>query len=347
MRKRMISAVALAATAALALSGCGGSSDDNGGGEASDDAFSVISIVNGNLGDQSFFDDAERGMQELKSDGFKVGDTLQADVNDPAQWKANLESASTGSWDLVVAGTSQMHDILTEAAPKFPDQHYVMYDDVVEADNVASIVYKQNEGSFLAGVLAAIAVTDSDNFPLAEGTTKVGVVGGMDIPVINDFVVGFEKGVEAVDPSVEVVTGYVGDFADSAKGYDLAKGMYNDGAGVVFQVAGGAGIGVLEAAKDLDRYAIGVDSNQNALQEGHVLASMLKNIGNSIVLATQAAKDGSLKYGETTAYGLANDGVGLTFDDNGGLVPDDVIALIDDYKAKVVSGEIEVPTVTE
>lgn len=347
MRKRIISVVALAATAALALSGC--SNSGNGGdkgGDGGDKAFSIVSVVNGNLGDQSFFDDAERGMQELKSKGFKVGDTLQAAVDNPAQWKSNLESVSTGTYDAVVVGTSQMHDILTEDAPKFPNQKYIMYDDVVEAPNVASIVYKQNEGSYLAGVLAALAVKEQDKFPLAKGSKKVGLVGGMDIPVINDFVEGYKKGVETVDPSIEVLVQYVGDFANSAKGYDLAKGMYNDGAGVVFQVAGGAGTGVLEAAKDQNKYAIGVDSNQNALQKGHILASMLKNVGNSIVLAAEAAKAGDLKFGETTAYGLANDGVGLTFENNEGIVPDDIVKQIEDYKQKVVSGEITVPSVT-
>lgn len=350
-KKYILSGLALAATAALALAGCsgGGSSggSDTGSGDASGDApFKVANVVNGNLGDQGFFDDAERGIEELKSQGDETK-TLQADVNNPAQWKANLESVSTGDWDVVVTGTTQMTDILAEAAPKFPDQQYVYYDAVVDAPNVASIVYKQNEGSYLAGVLAALAVTNPDTFPLAEGSTKVGVVGGMDIPVINDFVVGFEKGVESVDPNIEVLVSYVGDFADSAKGYDLGKGMFDDGAGVVFQVAGGAGVGALQAAKDANKYGIGVDSNQNTLQEGHILASMLKNIGNSIVLAVNDAKDGKLKFGETTAYGLANDGVGLTFEDNGGLVPDDMIAQIDDYKQKVISGEIEVPTVSE
>lgn len=349
-KQHVLSALALAATAALALSGCSGGSsggDDAGSGDASGDgAYKVANVVSGNLGDQGFFDDAERGIQELKSDGDETK-TLQADANNPAQWKANLESVSTGDWDIVVTGTTQMTDILAEAAPKFPDQHYVYYDAVVEAPNVASIVYKQNEGSYLAGVLAALAITNPDKFPLAEGSKKVGVVGGMDIPVINDFVVGFEKGVDSVDPSIEVLVSYVGDFADSAKGYDLGKGMFDDGAGVVFQVAGGAGVGALQAAKDANKYGIGVDSNQNTLQEGHILASMLKNIGNSIVLAVNDAKAGTLKFGETTAYGLANDGVGLTFDDNGGLVPEDMISQIEDYKQKVISGEIEVPTASE
>lgn len=340
MRKRILSAAALTAAVALTLTGCGSSGGDKAEG-GDEKAFSVANVVNGNLGDQGFFDDAERGIQELKSQGLTTK-TLQADANNQSQWKANLESVSTGKFDLAVVGTWQMNDILLETAEKFPDQKYVIYDSFVEAPNVASIQYAQNEGSFLAGVLAATAV--KDQFPLAEGTKSVGFVGGQDAPPIDDFFAGFEAGVKAVDPAMKVQEAYVGDYVDSNKAHDLTTAMFNDGAGVVYAVAGGAGLGVLQAASDADRYAIGVDSNQNGLQEGHILASMLKNIGNSLVLATEAAQNGELKFGESTVYGLANDGVGLTFEGNGDIVPEDVIKTVEDYKAKIVSGELEVPT---
>ena len=136
--------------------------------------------------------------------------------------------------------------ILNADAPKYPQQKFIIYDDVVKQPNVASIVYKQNEGSYLAGVLAAEVTTNKAKFPKATGSKTVGLVGGMDIPVINDFVVGFKKGVSVVDPSIQVKVSYVGSFTDSNKGYDQAKLMYDQGADVVFQVAGGAGIGVLK-----------------------------------------------------------------------------------------------------
>jgi len=332
----------IAATAALAL----GLSAFNGGGApalAAGKLLSVANIVNGYLGDQGFFDDAQRGIDKLKSEGHKTI-TLQADANNPSQWKANLESVSTGKWDIVVLGSSQMADILTEDAAKFPSQHYIFYDNVLKAPNVASIVYKQNEGSFLVGVLSALVTTDKAAFPLSKDTKTVGVVGGLDIPVINDFVVGFKEGVKAVDPSIKVLVSYVGSFTDSSKAYDQAKAMYDQGADVVFQVAGGSGIGVLQAAKDANKYGVGVDSNQNALQPGHILASMVKHVGASLVQAVNAAQDGKLKYGETIAYGLANDGVGLTFDNNSGIVPPAIVQKIDGYKQKVVAGEIKVST---
>lgn len=343
MNRNRIGLLAATAVLALGLNACSGPSGSPAGESSGDGKFSVAFAVNGPLGDQGFFDDAQRGIKELEKDGHKT-QTLQADANNPTQWKSNLESISTGNWDIAVAGTSQVTDIMTATAKKFPDQKFIIFDSVVDAPNVASITYKQNEGSFLAGVLAGLATTDTKSFPLAKGSKSVGVVGGMDIPVINDFVGGYKAGLEAVDPSIKVQVSYVGSFTDSAKGYDQAKAMYANGADVVFQVAGGSGIGVLQAAKDADKYAIGVDSNQNALQKGHVLASMLKNIGSSLVLAVDSAQDGKLKYGSTTSYGLANDGVGLDFDDNGDLVPKDVIKKIDDYKQKVVDGSTKVPS---
>ncbi|MFJ4223278.1 BMP family protein [Microbacterium sp. NPDC089695] len=343
MNTTRYSLIAAAAVLALTLSACGSSDAGGDAGSGGDDSRSVANVVPGALGDQSFYDDAESGIADLKSEGYTTT-TLQGDANNPAQWKANLQSVSTGQNDVVVIGSSTASDTITEVAPKFPDQHYIFYDGVIDAPNVASLTYKQNEGSFLAGVLAALATTQPADFPLAEGSKKVGLVGGMDIPVINDFAAGFRAGVEAVDPSIQVLVSYVGSFSDSAKGYDQAAAMFDQGADVVYQVAGGAGVGVLQAAADADKYAIGVDSNQNALQKGHILASMLKHVGASIVQAVQDDESGDLAYGETTSFGLANDGVGLTFDDNDGIVPQTVIDAVEGYKQKVVDGEIDVPS---
>jgi basic membrane protein A len=341
-------ALAVLATGALLLTACGSSNDTSSSSSTSGGSKrpSVVNVVNGPLGDQGFFDDAARGMKKIEAEGSKI-QIIQSDANNPAQWKSNLESVSTGKWDIVITGTTQMHDILNQDAPKYPKQHYIIYDDVVKQPNVASIIYKQNEGSFVAGVLAGLVTTNKDKFPMATGSKTVGLVGGMDIPVINDFVVGFKKGVESVDPSIQVKVSYVGNFTDSNKGFDQAKLMYSQGADVVFQVAGGAGIGVLKAAAAAKRYAIGVDSNQNAIQPGFVLASMLKNIGVSLQQAVDDAAAGKLKYGETTAYGLANKGVGLVFENNNDIVPKDIQDKVDEYSQKVADGSIKVPTVLQ
>jgi basic membrane protein A and related proteins len=349
MKKRSLG-IALLAAASVTLAACGSSSSTSsstagGSGGAGASKPTVANVVNGPLGDQGFFDDAARGMKQLESSGFKT-QVIQSDANNPAQWKSNLESVA-GKWDIVIVGTTQMHDILNADAPKYPKQKFIIYDDVVKQPNVASIVYKQNEGSYVAGVLAGLVTTNKDKFPMATGSKTVGLVGGMDIPVINDFVVGFKKGVEVVDPSVQVKVSYVGNFTDSNKGYDQAKLMYDQGADVVFQVAGGAGIGVLKAAAAAKRYAIGVDSNQNAIQPGYILASMLKNIGDSLVLAVNDSAAGKLKYGETTQYGIANKGVGLDFGNNKDIVPADIKAKVDDFANQVATGKVQVPTVLQ
>ncbi|MDO8106753.1 BMP family ABC transporter substrate-binding protein [Isoptericola sp. b441] len=354
MKHGRFGGLAIAAAAALTLAACSGgttsaassgdTSSSSSGGSA-DKPLRVVNVINGSLGDQGFFDDAARGMAAIAKTGAETRN-IQADAENPAQWRSNLESVSGGDWDLVITGTSQMVDILNETAPKYPDQKYVIYDSVVDQPNVASIVYKQNEGSFLAGVLAGLVTEDPSTFPKANADKTVGLVGGMDIPVINDFVAGFKAGVEAVDPDIQVLVSYVGDFTDSNRGFDQATAMYDQGADVVFQVAGGAGIGVLRAAEQSDKYAIGVDANQNALHKGYILASMLKNVGVSLENAFEQFKKGDLAFGQTTEYGLANNGVGLVFEDNGGIVPDSIQKDIKDYAQKVIDGQIKVPSAT-
>ncbi|MEA5455157.1 BMP family ABC transporter substrate-binding protein [Sinomonas sp. JGH33] len=345
MKLKTQAGFAALAAASLLLTACGGTSGAQSAASDGSKRPSVANVIPGALGDQGFFDDAAGGIKKIESAGSKT-QNVQSDASNPAQWKTNLESVSTGKWDVVVTGTSQMHDILDQTAQKYSKQHFITYDDVVKEPNVASIVYKQNEGSYLAGVLAALATTNKDKFPKATGSKVVGIVGGMDIPVINDFVVGFKKGVETVDPSIQVKVSYVGDFKDSNKGFDQAKLMYSQGADVVFQVAGGAGIGVLKAAAAAGRYAIGVDSNQNAIQPGFVLASMLKHVGDSLDSAVSDSAAGKLKYGETTSYGLANKGVGLEFANNSSAVPQDIQAKIESFAQQVVDGKVQVPSAT-
>ncbi len=356
MDRRTLLGLGAAGAAGLLAAGCSSSATPAApasGGSAAGSApagakkLSIVSVVNGPLGDASFFDDAERGIQKLKGSGHTT-QTVQSEANNPAQWKTNVESVSTGKWDIVVVGSSQMTDIVEGAAKKFPNQKFIIYDDAPKTipSNLASIQFKQNEGSFLAGVLAALVVTNKDKFPNATGNAKtIGLVGGMDIPVINDFVAGYKKGAESVDPSVQVKVSYVGNFTDAQKGYDQAKAMFDQGADVVYQVAGGAGMGVLKAAKEAKRYAIGVDSNQNDLQPGFILASMLKNIGEGLVTAVEAADAGKLEYGKVTSYGLANKGVSLTFEKNNNIVPADMQAKITELASQVATGKIVVPTV--
>ncbi|WGD38270.1 BMP family ABC transporter substrate-binding protein [Lysinibacter sp. HNR] len=340
MKARLFTTTASIAILGLILTGCGAQQESPRSG-TNTDSYSVVNVFSGPLGDQGFFDDAARGMKLIEQDGNTIKN-IEGKKEDPAQWKSNIESVSTGQFDIVITGTSFMTDILTQTARKHPEQKYITYDDVVKEPNVASITYKQNEGAFLAGVLAALVTSDPESFPRASGSKTVGMVGAVDVPIIRDFLVGFTEGVHAVDPSIRVLDSFVGDYADSNKGYDQAQAMFNQNADVIFQVAGGSGLGVLKAANDSGRYAIGVDANQNSFHQGAILASMVKNIGESLRTAVAESQKGSLAYGKTTEYGLANGGVGLIFEDNGDIVSAEIQKRIAEFADRVISGEITV-----
>jgi len=304
--------------------------------------YKVAFVVPGTLGDKGFFDSGEAGVVKAVNDLGITQKTLQASPSDPAQWLQNLQAVSDGSYNLVITGSTQQHDNLQQAATAHPDQKYVFFDDQVNLPNVLSIEYKQNEGSYVAGVLAGLVTTDTADFPLSKGNKTVGLVGGMDIPVINDFVVGFKAGALSVDPSINVIVSYAGSFSDPNKGYNLTKAMYDQGADIVFAVAGGTGLGVLKASSDQNKYSIGVDSDQNGLYPGHVLASMVKRVDNSLFDSIKAAIDGTAKWGQLIYYGLQNQGVGLIIDQKD--VPQSVQDKITAATQKVASGAVTVPT---
>jgi basic membrane protein A len=191
---------------------------------------------------------------------------------------------------------------ITTVAKEFPNTHFVIIDGVVDAPNVQSILFREEQGSYLAGVLAA----------MAAGGGKLGFVGGMDIPLIRKFACGYVQGAKSVDPKIEVLQNMTGTtgaaWNDPVRGGEVAQGQIERGATVVFQAAGGTGLGVLAAAADAGKLGIGVDSNQNALHPGHMLTSMLKHVDVATNTAFTAAKDGTWKPG-ITVLGLKEDGV--------------------------------------
>jgi basic membrane protein A len=305
------------------------------------DKLSAVYVMSDNLGDMGFNDNAKTGFDRAAREDVKTR-LLQASPTDPQLWRQNLEAVSnSGEWSVIFTGPN-MHDNLAAVAPQHPDQKYVFFDDQLAQPNVLSVKYAQNEGSYLAGALAAIAATDKKDFPLSSGDPKVAIVAGMDLPVIQDFILGFKQGAATVVPNIEVQVIFIGNFNDAQKAYDLTKTAFENGANVVFNVAGPAGLGILKAAADANKYAIGVDSDQNGLHPKNVIASMIKQIGNSIYDSIGQIRSGKAEFGKLKIYGLANDGVGLIYND--ALVPADVKAKIDAAKAKVVSGELKVDT---
>ncbi|MDQ3855793.1 MAG: BMP family ABC transporter substrate-binding protein, partial [Chloroflexota bacterium] len=258
-----------------------------------------------------------------------------------------LRQLAEGKYDLIVVGTFTMIDALNAVAPEFPKQKFIFFDATVDHPNVANIVYAQNEGSFLAGALAGCVVSKTDMKGLT-GDKVIGVVGGEDIPVINDFVVGYEQGAKYVDPNIEVLKTYNSGpqaYEDPAKGKELANALLEQGAGVVFNVAGKTGLGVLEAAAEANRYSIGVDANQNSLHPGSVLSSMLKRVDNSVFDLIQMEATGSLKTGKTYPYGIQNQGVGLAEDRYyKQYVPQVCQDMVEKAKRDIATGKVEVRT---
>ncbi|AEH51289.1 BMP family ABC transporter substrate-binding protein [Pseudothermotoga thermarum] len=312
----------------------------------------VALLVNGNLGDKSFFDSAARGVY-MARDMLGVQIRIVEAGYNPANWRPYLEDLSDQDFDIIIVGTWQMVEILEEIAPRYPKKRYIIFDTSVDyskkgLNNVYSILYKQNEGSFLVGALAALITTSG--MPKTNPEPIIGFLGGMDIPVINDFLVGYIEGARYINPNIKVLISYVGSFNDPAKGKELSLAMYRQGADIIFNVAGNTGIGLLEAAKEADRWAIGVDSDQALIYEDtdieiakRIVTSMMKNVDLSLFRAIKLHLEGRLIYGQAEALGILEGGVGVA--DNKyyrEIVPEEFRNKIKEIEEKILKGEIKV-----
>ena len=322
MNRKLIGVMLVAALLASAmLVGCGPKEpEQEQNGDVEEPKYKAVLLLAGNLGDMSFLDSANRGMQMIKEQlGWEVKVIEMG--TDPSAWEPTLTDVSTQDWDLIITGTFNMQTQIEEVAPKFPEKRYVLFDvsvDYTKGDysNVYSILYRQNEGSYLAGALAAM-VTTSD-MPRANEQKLIGFLGGMDAPVINDFLVGYIEGAKSVDPEIKVVVSYVESYSDPAKGKEMCLAQYDMGVDIGFNVSGGSGLGQLDAAKERGLYAIGVDSDQAMLFKDSdpekaelVLTSMLKRVDNSLFRAAKLFQEGKLEFGKAESLGLAEDAVGL------------------------------------
>jgi basic membrane protein A and related proteins len=339
--------VVLVAGCSSSKSGSSPASSASAGSGSSSAAAKKIStafLVPGTLGDKGYFDSANTGMKKAESDlGTKIK-VIEGGYNATSTWTSDLAQLSTGSWDLVMSASPNDIQQMTDAAKQYPNQKYVMLDSTIAQPNVASASFLQNDGAFLAGVLAALAVDNPDVFPLVKGAGKtVGFLGGQDLPVIEDFEVGFKKGVEVVDPSINVLSTYTGNFNDPQGGYNQGQALYQRGAAVIFTAAGPTGLGTLKASSALNRYSIGVDSNQNSLYPQNVLGSDIKKVDSVVYDMIQLASQGKLEYGKTYVYGLENNAIEVALND--ALVPASISAKLDTFAAQVKSGAVKVPCV--
>jgi basic membrane protein A and related proteins len=349
--RRVMKVAALVAASALVLTACGSSNDDSSGSTSASGSSTTakksdvkvgLAYDIGGRGDKSFNDAAAAGLEKAKSEfGIETKELEAKPGETDAQKEERLRLLAQGGYNTVIAVGFAYATALKKVAADFPDVHFAIVDDSsIQAPNVADLVFAENEGSFLVGAAAA----------LKTKSNHVGFVGGVNVPLIQKFQAGFDAGVKAVNPDIKVDNKYLtqppdfSGFQDPAKGKVAGQGMYQAGADVVFAAAGSSGLGVFQAAKDANALAIGVDSDQyntvDAALKDVILTSMVKKVDVAVYNFIQSVTKGSPLSG-TQTFDLKSGGI--DYATSGGKV-DDIKTKLDDFKQKIISGAITVPT---
>lgn len=355
-RKRVL---AVAVTAALALFAAACSSDDSDSGsdtaaettaaEAGGDEQPAASDISTGLlfditgrGDRSFNDAAAAGLDQAVGEfGITGNESTPTGDGDRAE---RLQGLIDQGNDLIIGVGFLWGDAITAGATDNPDQNFAIIDSVIELPNVASLVFAEEQGSFLVGAAAA----------LKSQTGKIGFIGGVENDLIKRFEAGYVAGAQAVNPDIEVLVSYISQppdfsgFNDPARGKEIAAGMYEDGADVVYSAAGSSGLGAFEAAREAGEpgevWAIGVDSDQYQLVgedlQPYILTSMLKRVDVAVYETIKSVNDGNFA-GGVVVFDVASGGVG--YSTSGGFI-DDIAPQLDEYAAQIASGEIVVPS---
>ncbi len=299
-------------------------------------------VATGMLGDQSFNDSMWAGLKRAQEE-FGI-DIKVLESDETSDWEPNLIAMAEEGYDLIVMPT-QLVESLQKIAGNYPDVCFGMIDTEVEGANIQSALFAQNEAAFLVGVAAAAFTTHSE-IKNVNGDKKIGFIGGMDIPVINDYLAGFEQGAKMVDPEIQVMVSYCGSFNDPLKGKELADAQYSQGVDIIYNLGATSGTGVLESAVENGKYAIGGDVNEDIKYPGTVLISQLKRTDTATYLMAKDVAEGTFKSGPVT-LNLANEGVGVTDmsvmkEALGDTFPQELPGMIEEYKQKIIDGEIKV-----
>ncbi|MFC5458413.1 BMP family lipoprotein [Massilia niabensis] len=279
---------------------------------------------------QSAFEGAERFKKETKVSYIEV------QANSDTQAEQVMRGLARKKVDMIAAIGFSQTQAVAKVAKEFPNVKFVLIDSIAPGANVNSIMFKEQEGSYLVGVAAA----------MASKSKKIGFVGGMDIPLIRAFACGYGQGAKAQQPKIEIMQNMVGTTSaawnDPAKGGELARQQFDRGADVVFAVAGGSGMGALQMAKEKGKLAIGVDSNQNYLHPGSMLTSMVKRVDLAVYDSFMQVKNGTWKAG-VTHKGLKEGGVDWVLDkDNRKVVSPEIEKRVNGVKADIINGKIKV-----
>ena len=306
----------------------------------------VALVVHGNLGDKSFFDSAAAGLAKAEAE-LPVGVTIIEAGLDRGRWEPALADATDQGYDVVIGGTWEMNGFMQALAPEYPETKFIIFDDAPDFTggafpNILAINYRVSTAGYLAGYAAA----------KISKTGKLGEILGVEGTTVVEFALGFEQGAKAANPDVQVTRAVAGSFTDPAKGKELALAQFAQGVDIVFPIAGGTGIGALQAARDEGKLAVGVDSDQAEIfaptdpaQADVIFTSVEKKVGESLYTALVQTLDGTAPYGTNLILGLADGAVGIAKNSYyEKLVPADVRAEVDEQEAKIISGEIVVDT---
>lgn len=286
--------------------------------------------------DQSFNSSAYRGIVKAEKElGIKF---KTVEVKDAASSESMLRALASKNFDLMIAIGFSHAGAIGKVAPAFPNRRFVLVDSEVKKPNVTSIIFAEHEGSFLVGAMAA----------MASKTSEVGFIGGMDIPLIRRFAMGYEAGVHYISPKAKVQSAYIGvtgdAFSNPPKAKELALLQNSQGADVIFHAAGASGAGLFDAAEDKKFLAIGVDSNQNGIKPGRVLTSMVKSVDVAVFESIKAAKNNALPGGTTINHGFATGGIDMAIDENNkSLLTPAMLKKAKEIKSGITAGKIKVP----
>ncbi|MBE3589532.1 MAG: BMP family ABC transporter substrate-binding protein [Firmicutes bacterium] len=362
MRIKRLAVAALLVLALVAVAACGGTAKNTGTQTASESGSEQgqggkvikVGLVTdvGGLDDHGFNELAYKGLQKAAQDlGVQVNVVQSKQQSD---YIPNLTNFANQGYDLVIAVGFLMTDAVHQVAPQFPNTKFgiidVDYNSVVtdsgqdaNADkskyaNVAGTIFKTEQCGYLAGVLAGL-VEKNNALPGLQGKNTVGVVGGIAIPPVDSYIAGFQQGVKAVNPDAKVLLEYANAFDNPQGGKEIALAEYAQGADIVFQVAGGTGLGVIDAAKEKHLYAIGVDADQNYLGPDNVITSAMKGVDTATYQLIKAVVDGTFKAGDFT-FDLANGGVGLGVFAKS--VPQDIIDQVNQAAEDIKAGKIQI-----
>jgi basic membrane protein A and related proteins len=289
----------------------------------------------GGKDDKSFNSSAYEGATQAKN---KLGIFLKyVEAADDNAFEPMLRAFAQREFDLIIGVGFAQKEAIKKVAAQFPKRHFAIVDSEVEAPNVRSLMFEEHEGAYVIGAIAA----------MTSKTGKIGFVGGMDIPLIRRFEMGYQAGAKKINPQITVLANFVGVTSEAwnnpPKGKELAVSQYEAGADVIFAAAGASGLGVFDAAEEKKKFAIGVDANQDWTKPGLILTSMLKRVDEAIFAAIEEAKAGRFA-GGIKRFGLGNKGVDYSFDQyNAKILTEPVRKRADELKAEIITGKIAVP----